>query len=502
MEDHELERNRAEQCERDGNYWGAAVSFEKIGDFSQAADNWLRCDAPHFAARCLVKAGRDRDLGEFILTTFKGNLSSRRLHQLKYLVDEILPDSLREHVFRIIGPNIIEVLQALENVHVLKGRGDFDKIADTMQKVGCYVEAIWMLLKENHMGRAAAILQRLRNGDLKQNGDSPWSYCVEQIEHDNEQMFQDGQVEEAAAMLEALAIGDLRYDLWSNFFEDMDAQAWDDYCGPRRLDRAARLYRQIGNIEEAVRLYRLAGRPGRASRLLGDESYNTSEVGPFLREINRLLFSKSAMENKLSEEIPLWRITHKDPRQDLMNYWEKQFDHFSQRMLLVVFKGVDGYEMENKRITDIFRSRGLWLYEGVFYLIREDYENFDRVCIEEDELEVAALWYEQANMPERAAKIYDLMGQSGKSGKAQSEGAKQKPQDAAKPDSDSREESDRSDFDQPVCPQCGAEIKRHWTVCPKCDADLQQRKCRNCGEPLEPDWKRCPVCRMDVTSSE
>lgn len=108
-------------------------------------------------------------------------------------------------------------------------------------------------------------------------------------------------------------------------------------------------------------------------------------------------------------------------------------------------------------------------------------------------MEALALWYEQAKMPERAAKIYDLMGQSGKSGKAQSEGAKQEPQDDAQLESDSG-----ADLDQLVCPHCGAEVKTHWTVCPKCDADLQQRKCGNCGEPLETDWTKCPVCKTPI----
>jgi pentatricopeptide repeat protein len=160
--------------------------------------------------------------------------------------------------------------------------------------------------------------------------------------------------------------------------------------------------------------------------------------------------------------------------------------------------------LERLRNGEVQQERNSpWWHEA------ETIEGFNEQLVRQGRLEEAtilmealAIWYGQAGMPEKAARMYDLMGQGRKSDKAQAEGVKQKPQDIAKPKPDSGEESDRSNFDQLVCPQCGAEIKPHWTACPKCDADLQVRKCRNCGEPLEPDWKRCPVCRLVVTSSE
>jgi hypothetical protein len=152
------------------------------------------------------------------------------------------------------------------------------------------------------------------------------------------------------------------------------------------------------------------------------------------------------------------------------------------------------YKEALQKIEFRFRNRGAWLFGARVYLFEGAYDEFDRLCQEQDELEIAAIWYEQTKMPERAAKIYDLMGQSGKSGKVQSEGAKQKPQDTAEPESDSAEELEEGTLEQMVCPQCGAEIQADWLICPECEASLRDKKCRNCGRPLKVRWKRCPIC--------
>jgi hypothetical protein len=161
------------------------------------------------------------------------------------------------------------------------------------------------------------------------------------------------------------------------------------------------------------------------------------------------------------------------------------------------------FEGDNRSIPDKadsskieqLRRAGRWGIAAVTLLSQKQYDDFDALCLAEDEPEFAAVAYGQINLPARAAKIYDLMDESGKSGKADTNDAKQKPQDTAQPESDSVEHAKGEDVDQLVCPHCGVEVQPHWTVCPNCDADLQQRKCKNCGEPLESDWKRCPACR-------
>jgi tetratricopeptide (TPR) repeat protein len=313
-------RSRALGMRQMGNYWEAGRLYEEIGDFSEAADSYksgLYQNNPKVivpAVRCFAKAGQNADLKDFLKRARERYWFSGLDEELiKLLAQETLPAEALEIIFDFSRSGNIQQKDAEKLAEFWRQMLRYDNAANVMQRAGFWVEAIWMLLKGGHVRDASAFLERLRSGEVQQKRDSPWRHEVEMIEQYNEQLLQQGRLEEATILMEALAI-----------------------------------------------------------------------------------------------------------------------------------------------------------------------------------------WYEQAKMPERAAKIYDLMGQSGKSDTAQANGAKQKPQDAAKPKSDSAEDVKEDNFDQLVCPQCGAEIKPHWTVCPKCDADLQERKCRNCGEPLELDWKRCPVCRAVV----
>ncbi|MBI4487530.1 MAG: zinc ribbon domain-containing protein [Deltaproteobacteria bacterium] len=268
--------------------------------------------------------------------------------------------------------------------------------------------------------------------------------------------------------------------------------------------QAAKLYERARNQEQAAQIYEEIGRTAKANRLRGDLEYDLDEAKNLVEVMSfsdhsytaKVLEAANSSDSLFKAQtaislLPWWRLTKR--REGLI--WGDWNVVPALYAAAQTHKDLTGYREALRRIGERYRNRGRWVFAAKIYLFGGIFDDFDRVCTEEDELEVAALWYQQAKMPERAAKIYDLMGQSEKSGKAQTKGAKQRPQETAEPKSDSGEESDRSDFEQLVCPQCGAEIKPHWTVCPKCDADLQQRKCRNCGEPLEPDWQRCPVCR-------
>jgi transcription antitermination protein NusB len=44
----------------------------------------------------------------------------------------------------------------------------------------------------------------------------------------------------------------------------------------------------------------------------------------------------------------------------------------------------------------------------------------------------------------------------------------------------------------PVCPACGANIRRTFSACTQCGHTLRPR-CA-CGEPLDPTWLWCPEC--------
>lgn len=292
--------------------------------------------------------------------------------------------------------------------------------------------------------------------------------------------------------------------------EAMEKAALTDHSLPRNDPnfgfwyQGAKLYEKVGNREKAAELYDQCGQSAKASSLRGTILHDANEAGTVVEALNVPRDSKDWILKKV-EELASGHAAE-DAAGALLQELEREKGGMWEDWLVVPVlykrsKDNGAYTETLRKIELKFRNRGRWVFAAKIYLFEELYDEFDRVCIEEDELEVAALWYEQAKMPERAAKIYDLMGQSGKSGKAQSEGAKQKPQDTARSKSESAEEPKEGTLDQLVCPQCAAEVKPHWTACPKCDADLQQRKCKNCGEPLELDWKRCPACRATVTNS-
>lgn len=227
------------------------------------------------------------------------------------------------------------------------------------------------------------------------------------------------------------------------------------------LERVAKLYGRAGLKKEAAAVYERSGRTAKAKRTRGQHEYNLEEARSLLHIILSYDPSCFSAEHR-----------HVDPSTAV------------------------------KDIEEDVRKRGEWFLAAKSYFSEVRYEEFDRICFEEDELEIAALWYAQANMPERAAKIYDLMGQSdNKSGNSHAEGAKQRPQDAAKPKSESTAETEEGTLEQMVCPQCGAEVKPHWLICPRCNTRLKEAKCKNCGELLDPDWKRCPACMTPVTGS-
>ncbi len=50
------------------------------------------------------------------------------------------------------------------------------------------------------------------------------------------------------------------------------------------------------------------------------------------------------------------------------------------------------------------------------------------------------------------------------------------------------------------CPNCAADVKEQYTVCPNCGAKLKAG-CPNCGFPAEPNWMVCPRCASPLPES-
>lgn len=212
---------------------------------------------------------------------------------------------------------------------------------------------------------------------------------------------------------------------------------------------SAALLLKATRAKEGEEAYRKAGRKVRAARVNGKRTYSIEEA-----------------QQKL---LPLWDKTPTS-----------------------VAEAAGGPKISTQVLVD----QGCWLWAAKLCFAAKKFEEFKRICLDHDELELAALCLEKAACHDEAARIYDEIALL-----TEPKETRRKSKGSANQGEQSKT-SAATETESLICSQCGAELKPHWTICPKCDADLQQRNCKNCGEPLEPEWKRCPVCRSVVTSSE
>lgn len=295
------------------------------------------------------------------------------------------------------------------------------------------------------------------------------------------------------------------YELYLRARPDESIEKWGQERLHATWPRAIRLWELAGNKKRAAEIAREIGRLAKATRLEEALDYNLAEIN-FLRGL-----SKSGAVTRLLNQLARY---HEEPgvlyssgriaeaaRAAERSYFEGEYSHASYFSSYVCHLGLasmylEAGDQENaerifRKAEKEFREVGLWQFVLGMYFDAARLSDVERVAREEDELECAIIAYDAANMPEEAARIYDEIGAK--------TGSTDKPKTNTKKE---RTPGSGEDVDQLFCPQCGAEVKPHWTVCPKCDTDLQERKCRNCGEPLQPDWKRCPVCRKTASDGD
>ena len=131
----------------------------------------------------------------------------------------------------------------------------------------------------------------------------------------------------------------------------------------------------------------------------------------------------------------------------------------------------------------VTRSQGYWSSPVIEYYFRKMYDKMERVCREEDELDVAAYLYERADKIDDAARIYEDI--SGKSGT-----------ENVTDESTIVEKDTASDERQLKKCACGEALQPYWKVCPACGKKLDM-VC-SCGEPLKEGWKLCPACGKEI----
>lgn len=55
----------------------------------------------------------------------------------------------------------------------------------------------------------------------------------------------------------------------------------------------------------------------------------------------------------------------------------------------------------------------------------------------------------------------------------------------------------RNEHSENICPKCGTNVSKNFSVCPECGYSLKQ-SCPNCSQPLAYDWNICPNCANPV----
>ncbi len=160
----------------------------------------------------------------------------------------------------------------------------------------------------------------------------------------------------------------------------------------------------------------------------------------------------------------------------------------------------EGYERALRDVECLFRSQAEWIVAAQMYLLEERYDDFSRVCREEDELEIGALWYEEAEMPERAGEMYELMSRG-----LTVDRVEDRTRDATGPVAESEPAMPRTTAkdERPTglcCPSCPQAVKAHWRICPACGKELTEARCA-CGEVVQLDWPQCPACMRRLGGS-
>ena len=171
--------------------------------------------------------------------------------------------------------------------------------------------------------------------------------------------------------------------------------------------------------------------------------------------------------------------------------WEKE-DHYNDYHLyeyeedlsaLATLWELAGNEAKRKEVLQAYefvsRSQGCWNSPVIEYYFRDMFTEMERVCREEDELDVAAYLYEKAGKTEDAARMYEEMAG----------GEAEKASIAAPIESEKTKATQVSG----KCPSCGAEVGKGEKFCGECGVGLSA-VCRNCGTEVKEAKKFCTEC--------
>ena len=132
-----------------------------------------------------------------------------------------------------------------------------------------------------------------------------------------------------------------------------------------------------------------------------------------------------------------------------------------------------------KEAEDVERKFGIWIPSVKEYFQRGLFEEMERVCREEDELDVAAYLYEKAGKTEDAARIYEEMAGI--------------PSTVADGEENTKKKRVVRKTATTKCPICGYEVLHGDNFCSNCGHRLCHY-CPGCGAEITEEKKFCGKC--------
>lgn len=252
------------------------------------------------------------------------------------------------------------------------------------------------------------------------------------------------------------------FALAARAIEAMDPES--HYLTKELHDAAGKLWERAGNMEEAIASYKRASRLAKISRIKGTAAYAIEET---VRLYNFL-------------EPDYCTLSHLRTL-----YWSLGERSGGHAAALYLKSGDKCAELNRLRKAEgIERQRGRWIWPLLVYFHLAMWDEFERVCREEDELDVAAYLYEKAGKTDDAARIYEEMAG--------------KQCDQPSPSRVAREEETRTASAIRECPSCSLQAQAGdkfcrecgcglGLVCSECSAELRgsDRFCSDCGHDLE-----------------
>jgi len=259
-------------------------------------------------------------------------------------------------------------------------------------------------------------------------------------------------------------------------------------------------------LEQALVEYKRAGNewihrsPQTIRMLMAVTSYLAGDFSTALRhlcESDYIGADRAAFEALVHMGLHDYRLAAESAAAGIKSLIASEYDHSNtytvcERLVTVasLYGLADDEEAKRqwfRKAEEMERRQGQWADAVYTYSRFHMFDEVERICREEDELDVAAYLYERAGQQENAARILEEM-------------AGIHPERARTEPTEEREPSVRPGMTSMGCPACSAEVPVGDSFCGECGHAIG-RICPNCGAETKPDKKFCGQCGQAIANS-